>query len=148
MEITIYTTKKKIDTDYFSAISEYTKRTSPYCQIKLKTNQRLDKNIPKISSHTMYYIVTAGVDTISSVDLSKLINTLNVNGYSSIVFFICENELEKTYISDSFEASGSSDRLATLCLSSFTLEPDIAITALTEQLYRAYTILNNITYHK
>lgn len=148
MEITIYTAKKKLDTDYLSAISEYTKRTSPYCQIKLKTNQRLDKNIPKLSSHTMYYIVTAGVDTISSVDLSKLINALNVNGYSSIVFFICENEPEKTYISDSFEASGSSDRLATLCLSSFTLEPDIAITALTEQLYRAYTILNNITYHK
>lgn len=148
MEITIYTTKKKLDTDYLSAISEYTKRTSPYCQIKLKTNQRLDKNIPKLSSHTMYYIVTAGVDTISSVDLSKLINALNVNGYSSIVFFICENEPEKAYISDSFETSGSSDKLATLCLSSFTLEPDIAITALTEQLYRAYTILNNITYHK
>lgn len=148
MEITIYTAKKKLDTDYISAISEYTKRTSPYCQIKLKTNQRLDKNIPKLSSHTMYYIVTAGVDTISSVDLSKLINTLNVNGYSSIVFFICENAPEKAYISDSFETSGSSDRLATLCLSSFTLEPDIAITALTEQLYRAYTILNNITYHK
>ncbi len=148
MEITIYTAKKKLDTDYLSAISEYTKRTSPYCQIKLKTNQRLDKNIPKISSHTMYYIVTAGVDTISSVDLSKLINTLNVNGYSSIVFFICENESEREYVSDSFGASGSSDRLATLCLSSFTLEPDIAITALTEQLYRAYTILNNITYHK
>lgn len=148
MEITIYTAKKKLDTDYLSAISEYTKRTSPYCQIKLKTNQRLDKNIPKLSSHTMYYIVTAGVDTISSVDLSKLINTLNVNGYSSIVFFICESEPEKAYISDSFETSGSSDKLATLCLSSFTLEPDIAITALTEQLYRAYTILNNITYHK
>lgn len=148
MEITIYTARKKLDTDYLLAISEYTKRTSPYCQIKLKTNQKLDKNIPKLSSHTMYYIVTAGVDTISSIDLSKLINTLNVNGYSSIVFFICENESEKAYISDSFEASGSSDRLATLCLSSFTLEPDIAITALTEQLYRAYTILNNITYHK
>lgn len=148
MEITIYTARKKLDTDYLLAISEYTKRTSPYCQIKLKTNQKLDKNIPKLSSHTMYYIVTAGVDTISSVDLSKLINTLNVNGYSSIVFFICENESEKAYISGSFEASGSSDRLATLYLSSFTLEPDIAITALTEQLYRAYTILNNITYHK
>lgn len=148
MEITIYTAKKKLDADYLSAISEYAKRTSPYCQIKLKTNQRFDKKIPKLCSHTMYYIITAGTETISSIDLSKLISTLNVNGYSAIVFFICENELEKAYISDSFEACSLSDKLATLCLSSFTLEPDIAITALTEQLYRAYTILNNITYHK
>ena len=38
MEITIYTAKKKLDDDYLSAKSENTKRTSKYCQIKLKTN--------------------------------------------------------------------------------------------------------------
>ena len=33
-------------------------------------------------------------------------------------------------------------------LSSFTMSPDLTTVVLTEQLYRAYTIMNNITYHK
>lgn len=148
MEIIICTNIKKTDKDYMNAISEYTKRTSPYCKIKIRNNVNYNKNVFREGIHTMYYGIIAGEETISSPKLSELINELNINGFSSIVFFICEQMTDYEALIISCKKYGDINRLDKLCLSSFSLDADIAMTALTEQIYRAYTILNNITYHK
>lgn len=148
MEIIICTKVKKTDNDYMDAISEYIKRTSPYCRIKIKNNVNYSKNVFREGIHTMYYGIIPGTETISSLKLSELISNLNLNGFSSIVFFICEQITDYEALFESCTKYGDTGRLGKLCLSSFSLDADIAMTALTEQIYRAYTILNNITYHK
>lgn len=135
MEILIHIETKKIDTSYKKAIEEYVKRTSPFCKVSIKTY----KNIEKISFNksSKKYIVIPGKETMSSPELADMIQTLNLNGCSCIEFIISENKV----ISDSSEISK-------FCISSFGMNVDLNAVVLTEQIYRAYTILNNITYHK
>ncbi len=133
MEIIIHLKCKKIDRDYSLAMQEYIKRTSPFCKVKLINY----KNSGKLSLNksSKKYIVLSGEKTISSPQLSKDISSLNLSGYSCIEYIIgnefdlpCEGEI--------------------INLSSFDMESQLLTVVLTEQLYRAYTILNNITYHK
>lgn len=135
MEIIIHMDTKKIDTEYRQAIDEYTKRTSPFCKVSIKTY----KNIKKInlSHNSKKYIIVPGTETLTSPELASLIQELNLNGISCIEFIITtQKNLEILNDTEIFN------------LSSFSMSIDLTAVVLTEQLYRAYTILNNITYHK
>lgn len=133
MEIIIHLNCKKIDKDYSLAIQEYIKRTSPFCKIKLQTY----KNYGKLSFNksSKQYVVLPGSNTISSTDLADNIAQLNLNGYSCIEFVIGHE-------------FSSIDNIDIINISSFSMDSQLLTVVLTEQLYRAYTILNNITYHK
>ena len=139
MEINIYLQSKKIDADYDNAIKEYIKRTSPWCKIKVHALKSLDKLTLKKGAKV--YLVTPGTNTPSSPSLAELINDIGIYGFSSIDFIISP-ENDKNHVTltnlnaDIFN------------LSSFSMDSVLTCVVLTEQLYRAYTILNNIVYHK
>ncbi len=137
MEINLHIETKKLDKNLKSAIDEYVKRTSPYCRINIKLYKSLEKLTRKAGSKP--YLVIPGSNSTSSPGLAQLINQLNVQGYSCIEFIISDSESLGDFTSNNWEAFN---------LSSFTMSPDLTTVVLTEQLYRAYTIMNNITYHK
>ncbi|MBE5944183.1 MAG: 23S rRNA (pseudouridine(1915)-N(3))-methyltransferase RlmH [Lachnospiraceae bacterium] len=140
MEINLHIQCKKIDKNHKEALEEYIKRLSPWCKVKLyayKTfsNQNLRKG-------TKLFFLTPGNHTLSSPELSDMINTLNIKGYSCIDFFI---NPKKEFIDSFYEKDFSFELFH---LSSFDMSHQLTAVVLTEQLYRAYTIQNNITYHK
>lgn len=137
MEIIIHVDAKKLDRDYKAALDEYIKRTSPYCRITVK----LYKNFSKLDmrkSSVKIIVVSGDTAVISSEGLAKLIAGYNLNGCSCIEFIVP---------SDNTAYDIENDRRL-LNLSSFSLGCELSAVVLAEQLYRAYTILNNITYHK
>lgn len=136
MEIIIHIEKKKLDLDYEQAISEYTKRISPFCRIKLFTY----KDFSKLSTQpgSAVFRVVPGKHTLSSEGLAALLETLALSGHSRLEFMICSKG----------EGCAYSDSAESLSISGFTMSCDLTAVVLSEQLYRAYTILNHITYHK
>lgn len=140
MEIIIHIESRKIDKDYQLAMEEYIKRTSPFCRIIIKQTKNIAKVIPKNSSKV--YRLFPGPNSPDSEGLSKLIESNNLQGISCIEFLI-ENES-----SDSTDARVFHFQFEDFNLSTFSMSPNLTAVVLTEQLYRAYTIMNNITYHK
>ncbi len=134
MEIIIHSSVKKFDLNYKKAIDEYIKRTLPFSRVTIKYY----KNILSISYKKGSFVfgLQHGKNTISSPDLANKIQELNLNGYSCIEFVWLDASVDI----NNFENI--------LSISSFQMSQELDMVVLTEQLYRAYTILNNITYHK
>lgn len=147
MEITIYVNRKKFDKDYLAATNEYIKRTSPYCRVQLKSLSNQNKSISEKTDKTAIYAVVPGKETCSSTELAAQIQKLNLHGISAIDYFICCDESDYKHLSTIYKAVHSTN-MPRICLSSFSLDEELTAVVLTEQIYRAYTILNNITYHK
>lgn len=142
MEIQIYTDSKKKDKNYEMAISEYAKRLTPFCKISVKKVKAYPK--PELSKDTALITVIPGHNSISSPDLAKHINELNINGISKIIYIIFDSAEQ----SDSYLSTYEIADTHAFCLSSFSMSKELTTVVLCEQIYRAYTILNNITYHK
>ena len=68
---------------------------------------------------------------------ARMISDYALGGYSKISYFIGFSPDDLPILSDQI-----------FSVSSMTLSNEICLIAFTEQLYRAYTINNNITYHK
>lgn len=141
MEIIIHVESKKLDKNLQLAINEYVKRTSPFCKVIIKLYKTLDRINHKPSSK-LYYVIP-GVNSPSSEGLSKLIEDISLNGTSCIEFVIKNNDMMDEQLSYSIPSSAE-----IFNLSSFSMSTDLTTVVLTEQIYRAYTITNNITYHK
>lgn len=157
MEITIHLTAKKLDTDYKNAIDEYCKRTSPYCKLNVKLYKKPDAliqmlNPDKKKNNTHVLCIIPSEKTISSPDLADRINTLNLNGISSIDCIILENDNEARAvypdINNSLFEITDYNNPTLFSISSFEFGNELCAVVLCEQIYRAYTILNNILYHK
>ena len=141
MEIIIHVESKKIDKNLQSAIDEYIKRTSPFCKVIIRTYKVLGKLSFKTNSKV--YIILPGINSPTSTELAEIIKNHNLKGISCIEFVITNPEL-----TSALRQSNNYANIDQFNLSSFSMSADLTITVLTEQIYRAYTILNNITYHK
>ena len=139
MDINIYVNQKKINPLCSKAIAEYVKRLSPYCTMKVVCAPGHIKYSPGHSSmHFTVFPADSQSSTISSEEFARQINTVTSGGISKLNYYI-------GYTSE--ETAGITDMEAfSIC----TISPSTEMTALllSEQIYRAYTILNNITYHK
>lgn len=159
MKITVISVGK-IKEKYFSdAIKEYSKRLSKYCklyeetipderaddnfssseieQVKIKEGQKILNKIPQNS-----YIIVLDIKgiQINSEEFAKKIDTLSVNGVSNITFIIGgSNGLWEEVIS-------RADFL--LSFSNMTFPHQLFKVILFEQIYRAFKINANETYHK
>lgn len=144
MEILIHIEKKKLDTDYEKAVAEYVKRLSAFCRVRCIYY----KDLSKLTMHnsSACFRVVPGRDTISSEDFAIKLEQLGLSGYSRIEFVIAEQP-DGTH-TDAISRSPGDPKLSIFSLSGFTMSVDLTTVILTEQLYRAYTILNHITYHK
>ena len=127
MKINIYVLSNKFEKFYKDAIKEYDKRLRRYCKINLyviKPNNILPSY--KIQISTKGY-------NISSEQLAQKINQFAISGKSNISFIL----------SDEFE-----DVDEIISISPMKMDVGLLTTITYEQIYRAYRIINNQTYHK
>ena len=159
MEIRILSVGRIKEKYLTAGIQEYAKRLSRYCklnfiqvpdektpdkasdslnnQIKNTEGERLLKNIREQD-----YVIALALDgkMLDSVELSKKLGQLGVEGKSSIVFVIGGS-------------LGLSDQVLNradfkLSFSRMTFPHQLMQMILLEQIYRVYRILNNEPYHK
>lgn len=159
MKITIVTVGKIKEKYLKDAISEYSKRLSKYCKldiievadektvenasaafedsIRKKEGERILKHIRDDA-----YVVTLEIQgsMLDSVELSKKIENLAIQGSSHIVFVIGGS------IGLSDEVMQRSD--FPLSFSKMTFPHQLMRVILLEQIYRSYRIMNHEPYHK
>lgn len=125
------------------AVKEYEKRLSAFC--KLTVNEIKEDSLTAtktaVSSFKGFKIaLCVEGNMLSSEELAKKISTLTVDGTSDIAFVI-----------------GGSDGIAEdikktcqlrLSFSKMTFPHQLMRVILLEQIYRAFTIINNKSYHK
>ncbi len=150
----------KLKEKYLSdAVAEYSKRLGAYSkvtiieiaeercsdnpsaseieQVKKKEGLRIIAKIPKHS-----YVIPMCIEGIqmSSEAFSKKLEDVSVNGASEITFIIGGS----FGLSDDVKALGKLN----LSFGKFTLPHQLMRVILLEQIYRAFSILNNAKYHK
>ena len=159
MKITIITVGKIKEKYLRDAIAEYSKRLSRYC--KLEIIEVSDEKTPDQASETLeeqirskegerilkyirddMYVITLeiGGKMLSSEEFAKKIETLGVQGQSSIAFVIGGSiGLGKEVLKRSDYA---------LSFSKMTFPHQLMRVILLEQVYRGYRIMNGEPYHK
>lgn len=143
----------KIKENFFKdAISEYSKRLSKYTNLQIievddinsdNINTILDKEKDLIIKHisSKDYVITLEIEgkQLSSLELSKKIEELQIYN-SSIVFIIGGSYGLHQQIKDRADYK--------LSFSKLTFPHQLFRIILLEQIYRAYKIINNESYHK
>ncbi len=133
MKINIYTKNKKLSKNYEKSIQEYIKRLSPYCQISFYTYK--DK---LINYSDFIIVVNSNNALISSEDLSDKIKHIMTYDSSKISFIL----------SDDIESLNIQRIDYMFALSKFTLSNSTSQILISEQIYRAFNIINGKKYHK
>ena len=154
----------KIKEKYFTdAIAEYAKRLTAFCKFNIieLSEERIKSNIPnrsqidevifsegkrimqKISPSCLLYTSPSPRDaheSMSSEELSKLIDNASVSGKSTVDFII-----GGSYGLDESVKKRADVRLS---MSRMTFPHQMARMILSEQIYRAFEISSNGKYHK
>ena len=127
----------KIKEDYLvSLINDYKTRITKYSKIEIIELKDTDINsessdiINHINNKDYNILLDIKGDKIDSVELSKLISSSFVNGYSCITFIIGGS-------------NGVDDRVKSIVNKRISFRG-----VLLEQIYRSFKIINNETYHK
>ena len=139
-----------------SAIDEFLKRIRPYCSMQIVEIQEEPVYSENLASHAREieakkirekiganaFVVALDIDGVelSSEEFAKKIDALASSGLNSVVFVIGSS----TGLDDDFKKSAD----FRLSLSRMTFTHQFARLMLLKQLYRAFKILNNETYHK
>lgn len=159
MEINIIAVGKLKEKYLQNGIDEYIKRLSKFAKVNIIEiqDEKLKENISfkeiekikqiegnKILSHikSKDYIISLALNgkTLDSVEFSETLSKIMIDGYSSITFIIgaslglSQDVLDKSDLKLSF--------------SKFTFPHQLMRLILIEQIYRAFKIINNETYHK
>lgn len=159
MKITVLTVGKIKERYLRDAIAEYSKRLSRYCRLEII--ETTDEKTPEQASETLednirakegerllkhirddMYVITLeiGGKTLSSEEFAGKIESLGVQGKSSIAFVIGGSiGLGKEVLKRSDYA---------LSFSKMTFPHQLMRVILLEQVYRAYRIINGEPYHK
>ena len=125
------------------AVKEYEKRLSAFC--KLTVNEIKEDSLTAtkaaVSSFKGFKIaLCVEGNMLSSEELAKKISTLTVDGTSDIAFVIGGS-------------NGIAEDIKKMCqlrlsFSKMTFPHQLMRVILLEQIYRAFTIINNKSYHK
>lgn len=150
----------KIKENYLKdAIAEYSKRLSKYCNLNIievpdeKLPEKLSENleisikekegksmISKIPKDTYLICLDLKGKELSSEDFSKKMEDISVNYNSSITFIIGGSlGISKELLDMSKEK---------ICFSKMTFPHQLIRVFLLEQIFRAFKISNNETYHR
>lgn len=136
----------KLKEKFFTeAVNEYVKRISRFAEVKiieLAEGKSLEAEGEEIIKKLVGTVVVTDVQgtLVSSEDIAKIIKNSALNGKSTISVVIGSSE-------------GLCDKVKKLAdhrisFGRVTYPHQLMRVILTEQLYRAMTILNNVTYHK
>ena len=140
---------------WVSAIQEYSKRLKAFCafniiEVKESLEGKSEAEILKqkyqeaklLEKHKSDYNIALEINgqQLASTEFAKKIEEISLKGNSSISFFIGgSNGLDKQF-SDSLDYKMSFGKL--------TYPHQLMRVVLTEQIYRAFMIINNRSYHK
>ena len=148
--------KEKYLTD---AVKEYEKRISAFAkfsiieleperisenpfeaEITAALDSEAEKIMAKIPQNSMIVAMCVEGKQLSSESFAKKINEAGINGKSNIVFII----------GSSYGLSDRVKKMASIrmSMSEMTFPHQLARVMLSEQIYRAFTIINNRKYHK
>ena len=141
------------------AQKEFLKRLSRFCKVKVieideekapenaspaqeeKVRQKEAERIKKaIGKNTVVIALALDGEELSSTGFSNKINNLMIEGKSEVAFIIGG--------STGLDLSIINTANYGFCLSKLTFPHQIARIILLEQIYRAFKIINNETYHK
>ena len=131
------------------ACNEYLKRTSRYQKVEIVELKEstlspytlaLKEEAKEITKHLKGYVIKMAIKgkQLSSEELSSKLESVTLNGYSDITFVIGSSCGLDESVTSSFDLS----------ISKMTFPHQLTRVILLEQIYRAYKINNNETYHK
>ncbi|MDD3831786.1 MAG: 23S rRNA (pseudouridine(1915)-N(3))-methyltransferase RlmH [Clostridia bacterium] len=146
MKINIVSVGRIKEQYYLSAIEEYIKRLSAYCVVEqtVITEMTCDNNLYKEGQKLLpklngYVIVLDRLGTqLDSIELAQRIDKIGLSNSTITVVIGSTDGLDDN-------VKKRADLL--LSFSPMTLPHSLAKVVLAEQLYRAYTIINNGKYH-
>ncbi len=155
--ITVITVGKIKEKYFLDAIEEYSKRLTRYTKINFievkdessKTKQSDIDKILKVEEERILskvpkdsYIITLEIEgkSITSTQLSEKISSVLTYDSSNIVFIIGGSHGLSSVIKCKSDYK--------LSFSKFTFPHQLMKVVLLEQIYRAFTIINNVAYHK
>lgn len=156
MNITLIAVGKIKETYFKQSISEYIKRLSPYCSLKIieiSSESIMDENdyekykqseAKKILQYLnkSSYIITLEIEgkQLSSIDFARKIKNISNEGINELIFIIGgANGLDEII---------SKEANFKLSFSKMTFTHQMIRVILLEQIYRAFKILNNENYHR
>ena len=124
------------------AISEYSKRLGAYCKLSIfeaKDDEGLEA---LVGARAKDYNIALCIEgkMLDSEELAEMIESVPLQGYSSIGFVIGGSD-------------GIPEKIKAMCkyrlsFSKMTFPHQLMRVILLEQIYRAFTIINNGKYHK
>ncbi len=141
---------------YVDAVNEYVKRLSKYHNVNIV--EVAESKLPKNASPKEIEISKVNESKLLQNNVKGYVILLDIGGkrydsvgFSKYLYGLTNNYHEVSFViggsngvSDEFRASAN----AKLSFSDFTFPHQLMRVVLMEQLYRATTIANNITYHK
>ena len=144
MNIKIIANVSKLNTASNGALKEYGKRLTRYCKFNFYPCKKEKDALKHLSSSSTIFIIEPSKETLSSEELSKKMEMLGLTGKSDLLFLI---GFSKDWIETSvFSLPNAS--IEVISISSLDLSPSLASAVLSEQIYRAYRIMNKEPYHK
>lgn len=132
MNIICISPLKKLDSPYAEAVREYEKRLGRYCKIKLFSA----KSAPPPSPAAEILTITsglAGASMLSSEEFAAQLAQYGLNGQTRLHFILADSPA----VSENC-----------LSLSYAKLSPPLLTVLLYEQIYRAFRIIHQHSYHK
>ncbi len=137
MNINIYICKKNIDKEYKSIFNEYKKRVSKNFNMDVKFIKKVKIDNPK----TINILVDSSGKNFCSTEFADYFNSIkNSPDFRTINFILCKNYYDFVEINP--------ENLVRLAVSSYDFSEEILLSLLSEQIYRAYTIISGYKYHK
>ncbi len=136
MNIRIVTSAKLNKEFVRQGVEEYTKRLSRYCKLSFKSVRRPEDASRMIKGREVLILVNDKGKSVSSEYLAEYINSLGIKGRSDLFFLLTPGEVPNLK--------------GDLHISLTNMDMDIQLLILTlyEQIYRAYTIIHGLPYHK
>jgi len=122
------------------AVAEYSKRLGAYCKLKIVELKDKTPMLPYINRSAYNIALCVEGKELSSPELAQLIESKAAGGKSEICFVIGE--------SDGLPEEVKSACDLRLSFSRMTFPHQLMRVILTEQIYRAFTIINGGKYHK
>ena len=152
MKVNIVCVGKIKERFFTDAIDEYKKRLSRYCNINIievdeasketnldKKNEIEGKRLLEKCSGQIICLDLKG-KMLSSEEIAKFIQDKQISGISELSFVIGG--------SNGLSAEVLSKACLKLCFGNITFPHQLFRVVLTEQIYRAFTIINGLPYHK
>lgn len=119
---------------------DYLKRISRYLSVEMASSKSADQALSKLTVSDFLIVLDEQGRAFDSIGLAKWIESKKMDATKSLVFLVGPGE----GLPQSIKAKAN----LLLRLSDFTLQHELALVVLMEQIYRACTILKGEPYHK